>query len=1022
MEGKYFVVIKGGTSSGSFDVLVKDDNKTETDDKLTIKVVDVQGGEATYTETINAGSVDEVFTIPWAKDVPYEYYVGGIGRVLVAPANNCYTTIPGGAQYPLDASGLNNSWALKPNSPDYAAQGGLSTVGGDLKIVDDGNGPVVSILHDASTKVDWVAGAEAPTLTITMQDYCQEDVTVKVRLDISGQGDQTLTLTIPKGEYTHTFTADDINKAWVDAGGSPLTDADRKTFTVRITDTEKGETDHSDAIIRVVIHDGSQAIRLHDLESMTITEGWREGVAGNPGDAITLKMAIPGSDPSGNFPINGGIEFSVSVGNSSLLSSDTATLYTVSLTQNQLAYLQQSGATDYTVKIVMNGGIPAVEIHHPVTGLVTFPGPVGNPSVNSWGGTSLPAAVGDSELGDLHGVGMEISGAGSPGNQVPIYIDNNSIKHVAIQDGTFARLLVFMEDSPGVWKLVDGSTLSQLVQVTTRAPLEFDIEYGDYTTGVDRAATEGEDYTGSGKIRIEEGRSGGEFTITVTNDDITEGKEGLNLSLKATGETQGGAGHILDRIVDETGTPIGSGGVYGEADIIIEDDGSGPLIHWDISTNSVAENGEFTLSWESFTRGENGQAAGREIVAEDVTLEFEITPKGGFTLSEVDSITVTVMESDGPKTYTYLNPSPEFDALITDNGGTWTLKPTFIGGTKTLCVFTNDSVANCDGQISYTISGMTKAEVIGTIEISFGGTTMTLTQGFTSPPEPGKWHWNDTTKQIEILSKPGEIHDSYDVTITFAKEGGSVTAADLSNSKLNMDVENPEIVNREVGVTIKNETTLSELDGPKVSVSFAESAITEGSTLHGTVRVDLDGTLLEGTALLDNIVIVLKVSPSGATFTPDALSDIDPSWVSRVGDTVTITIPKTATNPGNGFDLDFTMDVPGNSTKDNPEYKVEIIKVHGENETKPVYEKYEKAPGNSEASITPTDTDSSNDPADKQGPVVGIAFDSGPFTEGGDITGTLSVALTHAAASEGTQTLDDIVITLNIAPPDATLR
>ena len=1241
MDGMFFVIIGGGNSSVTFDVLVKDDNKDEPDDMVSVKVVDVQGGEATYSETIGS----ETFIVPWAKNVPYEYSVGG-ERVLVDPVNCCYYIISTSSKVTWDPASP-PAWSLKPNAAGYVPEGLVTGVEKDLQIMDDDNGPVVSILHTSTTKVEWVETEDAPTVTITMQDYCQENVTVVLRLSIAGSGEQFLTLTIPEGSLSHTFTPQEINTAWQAAGGAALTLADRKSFDVQITDSTGGETDHNDGIIRVVIREGEgPAICLHDLQNVNITEGWREGVPGTAGAALELKMRIPGSDAGAdNFTITDSLQFTITVNASPQLSGATASQYTVSLSKAQLEFLQASAETDYTVSIVMNGSNP--EVRFSLAGNPVNFGAHGNPSVFLTGGSTLPAAVGDHEVGDSHSVGMSISGATSG---TPVYIAESSLAYVNIADGTKTKLCLFVKNDDNTWSLVTDDTtfsenagtltmkavlvlvdsagnlcdehgmplpgpasdikLADVQEVITEVALEFSVDYGNYSgnaSNVDDNATVGADYIGSGKVRIDAYASSGEFTVTITNDDLTEGKQGLDLSLIATGETKDNALHILNHIDNGEFT----GDIYGNTSVIIEDDMSGPVIRWNLSASTVEENGSLYLSWESFSRDALGNEGGSEIVSENVQLLFEITPRADFTLDEIASITI------GDDTYD--NGSTEFNALLRvnpENPSTWLLSPTFTGetgiggvtisfkddvisevdategftiklkdvvgseawvgkkadgsdidqavdvtetrdgpivdlvatsaseetstvvytlkltggkaigedafvtialnsesaamvngvvsiegpkgtgaipatitetfsgsgvytitlpegigagdytilfpirnsakleevkfgvslgslakgelglvsaarfesrfgnesggdtdngGTRTFTIFTNNSAAlnNCEGKFSFAVGGMTKEDVIDKVELTVNGSTVVLEKTGTNPPEAGKWFWDESAKQIVIITESGPINPSYDVTITFAQVGGAVTGDDLSDSKLNMAILNPQIVDREITISISNETTPGAGNGPEASIALDSDTFVEGGTITGTVKLALPSDLLEGPALLDDIVVVLHVKPAGADFTLSA----NPEWMQREGDVVTITIPKATPNPGNGFDLAFSMNVPNNSILDNPEYGVTITAVHGADKDAPVYEKYKVDSGNNSVTVTPEDT-LSNASADKQGPVAGISLDAGTFVEGGDITGTLAVTLAHCTGESG-NTLDDIILTLTVEPSGA---
>ncbi len=682
--GLYFFVIEKGASSHSFDFLVKDDNRTESGEVVTFQVVDMQGSEATYLSAVNGVS----YAVPWSDDVPYLYChektPGVFAQVLVDPANSTfYEIVNGAAVNPVSWGGAPPAWLPSPN------------LASDLEIRDDGFGPLAGIPQ--KTDAGWTDGDEAPHVTVTLADYCQEEVTVYVRITMLGGGEsRTLALEVPEGAKTAFFSAAQIKALWEAQGGAMPA---RASFDIAVARSSGGEsTAGGDSYRYIIGTDGNDHIYLGGLQGMTVTEGWLPGQAGAADAAgFNLHMHIP-ADNTGGFTMPPEVRFSLQFANpaSPLLESGYMNSLTVTFTQAQLEAFRATGTgTDFGIRITLEGGIPVVVVTNGGhTWKSTDPGSGISLAVPA-GLDKLPQALGNEVIGDANYLTYSIGGV----EGAHLAQDTDTVAGVRIQDGTRATLLIFarvngeymlvgadaasartlmekagtvemkaalvLTDASG--QLVDALgnviapdsavKLDDLVQVRPTHALEFDINYGAGGLG-HGSATRGSDYTGSYSVRINSGESSGDFTISVSADDFDEGLngsglEGFSIGLAPTAETAANSAGILSKL---------SGGVnggYGNGEIIISDDRSGPEIHWSLSSSRIAESGELTVSYESRLGG------GRQVVAEDVKLVFEITPDSptGFTLDEIDSITV-----GGVK---YGNGGLPLNAILTDNGASW---------------------------------------------------------------------------------------------------------------------------------------------------------------------------------------------------------------------------------------------------------------------------------------------------------------------------------------------------------------
>ena len=640
-EKVYFTTIIAETSSVTFDIMVKDDNKSELNDTLSFEVIAVQGGEATYINEVNG----KEYVIPWSpKDSPYlfcyEKTSGNYVEVLVDEANNKFYEIGSGQLYDLTGSEL---WL--PTPPREVT----------LTFADDGFGPVVSLEDFA-----WNIGDDAPSFKIRMEDECQEDVEVNIVVSVGGQ-QYSLAFTVTEGDTERDIFPQDfidaIENAGYPAGAWPSLDDFTGIIDIRIISSPGGETIPDTDPHRVAVYGSGPAILLHDLKAENLDEGVLPAVLGGYGE-FSVGMTIPAG-----LTLPTDFSFTISFPQSDhLLGGDTAEGYTVTLSQQDLEAIQDlsNNSTEYTITIAPDaGGIPVLTVtaQNGDTPNASMPFPSTN--LDLLGGDKLPAAKSDTEIGDEEYITVSISQA------TGAHVDpGSSMDTMEITDKTTATIRFFMQDSEGNWLLVDNtidegiglatlkavlvladssgnpvdaggmpltlvpgtSPLAGFVEVTTQTALEFDIIHAQASSD---PAKYGEDYSISLKVRIEAGESGGEFSLAITQDEFSEGAEGFTIHLEATLETVTVAGNALDQIVEHGSSGSGE---YGNTDLFIVDDGSGPEISWSVDKTSVAEDGEIVIEWESRL------ASGRQVVAENVDMVFKLVPDTDFTIDEIRSI------------------------------------------------------------------------------------------------------------------------------------------------------------------------------------------------------------------------------------------------------------------------------------------------------------------------------------------------------------------------------------------------
>ena len=671
-ETAYFVIIPATKSSVSFDIMVKDDNLTETNESLSFKIIAVQGGEAMY-ECVAADG--EKYAVPWDDTSPYVYCYKDASnnnvKVVVDPANDKYYEIDSGIVGNL--SGV----AWLPQPPGAA----------ELPFTDDGFGPQVWL-----DGFNWVAGEEAPSFNIHLEDVCQEDVTVTVSMRINGK-EYLLDFTLLTGSVgIITVSATDVRAAAIANTGNPPVWTENGTSFQGIIDYNivtshgHGETIPNTDPGRLVRYEtGNPAIWLGNLTATNIDEGTLPELLNGGYGGFTLDMEI---QTGATIPPE--ISFTVSFPHSNLLGDDTAEVYTVRFDSSDTALLVPGRSYEISIVADVNGEPQLV---------VTYGGsPLGIGQVAPSGGTHLPAAEGNTIIGDDTFITASLGNPTGAG----VYLDptpGSTTDKIEIKDNTTTTVKFFLADEYGVYKLVDannpllenigdaklkavlvlsdalgtpvdetgalitGTTLDDFTKVTTKSTLEFDIHH------VDDPAPDGteidKDYSGSKKLRIEAGESEGEFTISVTQDDLSEGghdgKEWFNTYLTPTTETESIAQDALGQIKGFTpGTP----NEYGHTNIAIQDDNSGPKISWTTDKTSVAEDGTIVLEWESRLNG------GRQVVAENVDMVFKLKPDNGFTLDEIEYIFF-----NGTK-YTATGPDDIATILVTTNPLEWSLNLT----------------------------------------------------------------------------------------------------------------------------------------------------------------------------------------------------------------------------------------------------------------------------------------------------------------------------------------------------------
>ena len=606
------------------------------------------------------------------------------------------------------------------------------------------------------------------------------------------------------------------------------------------------------------------------------------------------------------------------------------------------------------------------------------------------------------------GSGPEISWNISPGS-VP---ENGSLTLTWESRHQGGRQIVD-EDVDLVFEITPGAdfTLSEIKSITFGG--------NTYTHGNANPALRlenilAEDPPSSGKwlLTLEDGLPAGtglnQLTIVLENDVISDGDESFSIRLKGVegGETSPAAG---------AETPV---------TVTVTETVDGPYV--DLAAKSGDET-DLTVVYELKLAGGSptGESSTVELVLSDEARQLLDTGKivtisGGPTCSYANGVlTVTLPPgAAGGATYTVTFPikdnavlaEKQFGLSLGDlDGGELRkaaeiqYKSEFIeeispdgshGGIRTFEVSTTDSLSNSQGKLSFDITGLANKGVVQEVRLG----DKALTEG----TEPGQWRWNDVTNRVEVITEPGPMKATYEVSVVYNK---NAPAEDLSSSKLNTKISNPQTAGREVTITVGNEANVADRDGPKASLALTDTTVDEGAPAAGILKVSLNHGPDDTDKTLDVITVTIKVEPTNALFALD-----DPSYlVSYTNGVATVTIPKDTLIPNGGFELGYTVTTPDNSTAGNGSYE---LKITGMTQGT-VYENYTVDP----APVTLTVTDETN-LANRDGPKASLTLDQVAVEEGTAVNGTLLVTL-NQSATEGGKTLDAITVTLTIQPGGA---
>ena len=517
--------------------------------------------------------------------------------------------------------GGETSWRDAAGSYEYAAT--------DSAIMDDMYGPTVSFANADS--VGWSA-SQGPELTLKLGAACSEDVEVTIELfGADGSSLGTVTAAIPVASMaTATSTGLPVDlQALAEAQGISLSG----DFFVRITDVDGGEArfDGSPVFMDYGGGSGPAPVSVSDFQASNIVEGALPGETGGSVE-YTLTLNIPDVD---TVPAEG-ISFTIRVLHGETSDSDFGSKGDITVHLSQ-ADLQALGEGTQVITISEEGIFSGQTELDSSSTKGQFPSAVGDANlegsesfhsiITSPKGVDVHAAVADSVITDGTTVGLVFLSA-----------DGKFLTGSEVAEGselTYTAKLVMVDPKTGTPVDADGNPVTDpgdLVPVAPNHPVEFTLSYGP---GNGEGATEGADYSGDKTLYFKPGQTSTTFTVSVNDDDITEGtpdnsaqgedgKEGFIITAQLSEGSENAFPDMAAQFYD--------GGKASSPEITITDNDSGPEIRWGIDNTAITEGGAFTIAIGTWKDGV------RQVVEEDVEMVFEIALGTDLTPADVESI------------------------------------------------------------------------------------------------------------------------------------------------------------------------------------------------------------------------------------------------------------------------------------------------------------------------------------------------------------------------------------------------
>ena len=496
-------------------------------------------------------------------------------------------------------------------------------------IHDDMYGPTVSF--DNSGRVGW-SDDSAPSLTLKLGAACDEDVDVSIQLIGSdGKPFGTITTTISVADMEEASTTGlplDL-KALAEEQGIPL----NGDFFVRIADVNGGETQLDGSPVFMDYGHGGPGpapVSIGEFQASDIKEGV---LPGEPGGSVDYTVGINIPDVN-NIPADG-ISFNIIVVHGDTTAKDFSANETIEVHLSQ-ADLQALGNGPHTISITQQGVSCDGTALEDSSATGNFPSAASD--ANLEGDEGFHSLITNAKGVDVHDAVAESTiEDGTMVGLVFLSAEGQFLTGSEVAEGselTYTARLVLV-DADGKPVDADGNPVTSpedLVPVAPSHPVEFNVSYGP---GSDAGATESSDYSGDKALYFAKGQTATTFTVTVHDDDLTEGTADSSVegadgreSFQISAQLAEGTANAFPDMAAQ----FHNGGNSVSPEITITDNASGPEIQWSINNTAITEGGEFTVSIGTWKDGV------RQVVEEDVDMVFEIALGDGLTPADIATI------------------------------------------------------------------------------------------------------------------------------------------------------------------------------------------------------------------------------------------------------------------------------------------------------------------------------------------------------------------------------------------------
>ncbi|MGI9249991.1 MAG: Calx-beta domain-containing protein, partial [Pseudohongiellaceae bacterium] len=754
----------------------------ETTATFTVATIDDSTDEANGSLTMQIDSTN----------LPTNYTTGSVTIATVVIEDNDVPLISVADTSAVESANLVFSVTISPTSYQtvvvtYATMDGMAEAGKDYTAISNA---MLTFVPDASSG----------------------QITVSVFNDDITEGNEDLTLTLSNATNatlavgasaaTGTITDDEMSMLSIRAVTSPIAEGDDAVFIITSTNSPMDDT-----VINVM---GSEkgdfvanalptAVTLVANETtVTLTVATTDDSTDEADGSLTMQIDstnLPTNYTAGSVTIvtvviedNDGP--GISVADSSSAETDGQMVFTIALSdtpveQTQVSWTTADDMTPGAMRATTGNDPPATGTDYIMTsGTLTFAAGASTISLNVTVKIVNDDAVEPDET-FLLVLSSPTNEATLAGAEATGTITSEDISVISGADTTSAES-------------------AYLIFPVTLSPVSYKTVVVSYAT-MDGTAEEGKDYTGisNAMLTFAPGDSGGYITVTVINDDITEGSEDLTLTLSGpinatlAASASSATGTITDDEMPTLSISAATSPITeGAAAVFIIASTNSPMSDTTIGV-MTSEDGNFAT---------NTLPTAVTLVANETTVTLTVATTDDMIDEADGNLTLQIDSTKLPTSYTTSSVTVA-TVVIEDNDG------------PDISV-ADASAAETDGQMAFTISlSATPAEQT---EVS--------------------WTTNDNTAPNAMQATAGTDYMNAGGTLTFAANGN--TTMNVTVSIVNDDAVEPDETFLLTLSNPTNEATLADAeatgtitseDVPAVHITADQVAVTEGNAALFTI-------------------------------------------------------------------------------------------------------------------------------------------------------------------------------------------